>query len=159
MYILKQPSMFLCLFIGNWVELNGIEYMVQGITPSLRKTYEEALVYCENEGGKLAEPKSAAANNDIATLASNSISDSFIGVWIGSDDKSQEGYFRYASDDTSITYTDWDTAQPDNGIWYNGNLEEDCVKLWKWPYANRFKWSDGLCSVKQSFVCERIQGK
>ena len=151
--------MFLCLFIGNWVELNGIEYMVQGITPSLRKTYEEALVYCENEGGKLAEPKSAAANNDIAILASNSISDSFIGVWIGSDDKSQEGYFKYASDDTSITYTDWDTAQPDNGIWYNGNLEEDCVKLWKWPYANRFKWSDGLCSVKQSFVCERIQVK
>ena len=108
--------MFLCLFIGNWVELNGIEYMVQGITPSLRKTYEEALVYCENEGGKLAEPKSADANNDIATLASNSLSDSSIGVWIGLDDKSQEGYFKYASDDTSITYTDWDTAQPDNGI-------------------------------------------
>ena len=151
--------MFLCLFIGNWVELNGIEYMVQGITPSLRKTYEEALVYCENEGGKLAEPKSADANNDIATLASNSLSDSSIGVWIGLDDKSQEGYFKYASDDTSITYTDWDTSQPDNGIWYNGNLEEDCVKLWKGPNANRFKWSDGLCSVKQSFVCERIQGK
>ena len=104
-------------------------------------------------------PKSADANNEIATLANNSLSDSLIGVWIGIDDKSQEGYFRYASDDTSITYTDWDTAQPDNGIWYNGNLEEDCVKLWKWPYANRFKWSDGLCSVKQSFVCERIQGK
>ena len=80
-------------------------------------------------------------------------------VWIGLDDKSQEGYFKYASDDTSITYTDWDTAQPDNGIWFNGNLEEDCVKLWKWPYANRFKWSDGLYSVKQSFVCEHIQGK
>ena len=151
--------MFLCLFIGNWVELNGIEYMVQGITPSLRKTYEEALVYCENEGGKLAEPKSAAANNDIATLASNSISDSFIGVWIGSDDKSQEGYFRYASDDTSITYTDWDTTQPDNGIWYNGNLEEDCVMLIKWSGVNRFKWSDALCSKKSSFVCERIKGK
>ena len=113
--------MFICLFIGNWVELNGIEYMVQGITPSLQKTYEEALVHCENEGGKLAEPKSAEANNGITTLAlntlaSNSIDGSSIGVWIGLDDKSQEGYFKYASDDTSITYTDWDTAQPDNGI-------------------------------------------
>ena len=151
--------MFLCLFIGNWVELNGIEYMVQGITPSLQKTYEEALVHCENEGGKLAEPKSADANNEIATLANNSLSDSLIGVWIGIDDKSQEGYFRYASDDTSITYTDWDTTQPDNGIWYNGNLEEDCVMLIKWAGVNRFKWSDALCSKKSSFVCERIKGK
>ena len=156
--------MFICLFIGNWVELNGIEYMVDGKTPFDQKTYEEALAHCKNEGGKLAEPKSAEANNDINTLAlntlaSNSIGGSSIGVWIGLDDKSQEGYFKYASDDTSITYTDWDTAQPDNGIWYNGNLEEDCVKLWKGPNANRFKWSDGLCSVKQSFVCERIQGK
>ena len=156
--------MFICLFIGNWVELNGIEYMVDGKTPFDQKTYEEALTHCKNEGGKLAEPKSAEANNDINTLAlntlaSNSIDGSSIGVWIGLDDKSQEGYFKYASDDTSITYTDWDTSQPDNGIWYNGNLEEDCVKLWKLPYANTFKWVDGLCSVKQSFVCERIQGK
>ena len=120
--------MFICLFIGNWVELNGIEYMVDGKTPFDQKTYEEALAHCKNEGGKLAEPKSEEANNGINTLAlntlaSNSIGGSSIGVWIGLDDKSQEGYFKYASDDTSITYTDWDTAQPDNGIWYNGNLE------------------------------------
>ena len=138
--------------------------MVDGKTPFDQKTYEKALAHCKNEGGKLAEPKSAEANNGINTLAlntlaSNSIAGSSIGVWIGLDDKSQEGYFKYASDDTSITYTDWDTAQPDNGIWFNGNLEEDCVKLWKLPYANTFKWVDGLCSVKQSFVCERIQGK
>ena len=110
--------MFLCLFIGNWVELNGIEYMVDGKTPFDQKTYEEALAHCKNEGGKLAEPKSAEANNGINTLAlntlaSNSIDGSSIGVWIGLDDKSQEGYFKYASDDTSITYTDWDTAEPD----------------------------------------------
>ena len=154
MYILTQPSKFLCLFIGNWVELNGIEYMFHGRTFPFQKNYEDALAHCENEGGKLAEPKSAAANNDIATLASNSISDSFIGVWIGSDDKSQEGYFRYASDNALITFADWDNAQPDNGN-YQVNLEEDCVKLIKWPGAK----SDALCSVKSSFVCERIKGK
>ena len=146
--------MFICLFIGNWVELNGIEYMVDGKTPFDQKTYEKALAHCKNEGGKLAEPKSAEANNDIVTLAINSISGSFIGVWIGIDDKSQEGYFRYASDNTSITYTDWDTAEP-----YGGHPEEDCVMLLKWPQALRFKWHDGICSEKKSFVCERIQGK
>ena len=153
--------MFLFLFIGDWVELNGIEYMVHGITSSLQKTYEEALAHCKNDGGKLAEPKSAEGNNDIATLASNSLSGSSTGVWgvwIGIDDKSQEGDFRYASDNTAITYTDWDTAQPDNYN-YNGNLDEDCVRLVNWPQTNRFKWVDGLCSLKQSFVCERIQGK
>ena len=147
--------MFICLFIGNWVELNGIEYMFHGKTLHYQKNYEEALAHCESEGGKLAEPKSAETNNDIATLASNSIiSGSSIGVWIGIDDKSQEGYFRYASDNTSITYTDWDTAEP-----YGGHPEEDCVMLLKWPQALRFKWHDGLCSEKKSFVCERIQGK
>ena len=148
--------MFLCLSIGNWVELNGIEYMFHGKTLHYQKNYEEALAHCESEGGKLAEPKSAETNNDIATLASNSIiSGSSIGVWIGIDDKSQEGYFRYASDNTSITYTDWDTAEPDNGK----NQEEDCVMTLKWPHALRFKWHDGPCSAKKSFVCERIKGK
>ena len=149
--------MFLCLFIGNWVELNGIEYMVHGKTFPDQKNYEEALAYCESEGGKLAAPKSSETNNDIATLVNNSIiSSGPIGVWIGIDDKSQEGYFRYASDNTSITYTDWDTVEPNNG---NGNQEEDCVRLIKRPGVNRFKWWDALCSIKSSFVCERIKGK
>ena len=149
--------MFICLFIGNWVELNGIEYMFHGKTLYYQKNYEEALAHCESEGGKLAEPKSAETNNDIVALSSNSIiSGSSIGVWIGIDDKFQEGYFRYASDNTSITYTDWDTVEPNNG---NGNQEEDCVRLIKRPGVNRFKWSDALCSKKSSFVCERIKGK
>ena len=118
-----------------------------------QKTYEEALDYCNIEGGKLAEPKSAEANNDIVTLAINSISGSFIGVWIGIDDKSQEGYFRYASDNTSIIYTDWDNLQPDNGIMYN------CIMLLKWSGAISLKWHDAPCSVKKSFICERKQGK
>ena len=120
-----------------------------------QKTYEEALDYCNIEGGKLAEPKSAEANNDIVTLAINSISGSFIGVWIGIDDKSQEGYFRYASDTTSVIYTDWDNLQPDNGNYGPGN--EDCILLWSGAIS--FKWHDAPCSVKKSFICERKQGK
>ena len=134
--------------------MNGIEYMVH----VGQKTYEEAVTYCKIEGGKLAEPKSSEANNDIVTLANNSLSGSFIGVWIGIDDKSQEGHFTYASDSTSISYTDWDTAQPDNGA-YQVNLEEDCIMLLKWSGANRFKWSDAACYVKKTFVCERKQGQ
>ena len=121
------------------------------------KTYEEAVAYCKIEGAKLAEPKSVGANNDIATLVGNSISGDRIGVWIGIDDKSQEGYFRYASDTTSVIYTDWDNLQPDNGNYGPGN--EDCIMLLKWSGAIRFKWHDAVCSVKKSFICECKQGK
>ena len=133
--------------------MHGKEYLVHVEA----KSYEEAVSYCATKGGKLAEPKSDEANNDIVNLAESNIME-FINVWIGIDDKSQEGYFRYASDNALITFADWDNAQPDNGN-YQVNLEEDCVKLIKWPGANRFRWSDALCSVKSSFVCERIKGK
>ena len=76
--------------------------------------------YCKTKGGKLAEPKSAEANEDIVALA-KSIDDT---VWIGIDDKSKEGHFIYASDGTSVEYTNWHSGQPDNTFW-----NEDCVDL------------------------------
>ena len=127
--------------------MNGIEYLVH----VGQKTYEEALDHCNIDGGKLAEPKSVEANNDIVTLANNSISGSLIGVWIGIDDKSIEGKFTYATDGESVKFTNWNRGQPDNA---GGN--EDCAHLWK---GHGFRWNDVGCSAKMSFVCESQSGK
>ena len=113
------------------------------------KTYEEAVAYCKIEGAKLAEPKSVGANNDIATLVGNSISGDRIGVWIGIDDKSQEGHFKYASDTMSVTYTDWHSGEPNNA-----GTGEDCV-LWFKNQNNEIGWYDFPCYRKKPFICER----
>ena len=103
--------------------------------------------YCKTKGGKLAEPKSAQANEDIVALA-KSIDDT---VWIGIDDKSIEGKFTYASDGESVIFTNWNRGQPDN---HGGH--EDCAHLWK---GHGFRWNDIGCSAKMSFVCESQSGK
>ena len=93
----------------------------------------------------MAEPKSAQANEDIVALA-KSIDDT---VWIGIDDKSKEGHFIYASDGTSVEYTNWHSGQPDN------HNNEDCVDLIK---DFGYEWNDHQCEVKNSFICERDLG-
>ena len=108
------------------------------------KSYAEALAYCKTKGGKLVEPKSAQANNDIIDLA-KAIGIQANIIWIGINDISQEGDFRYASDGKPLTYTNWNPGQPDD----SGN-NEDCVLLWN---KYEFKWNDAPCSLKRSFIC------
>ena len=107
------------------------------------------MAYCKIEGGKLAEPKSSEANNDIATLVGNSISGDRIDVWIGIDDKSQEGHFKYASNTKSVTHTDWYSGEPSNS-----GSGEDCV-LWLKKPNNEIGWNDYPCDRKKPFICER----
>ena len=126
--------------------MHGKEYLVHVEA----KSYEEAVSYCATKGGKLAEPKSDEANNDIVNLAESNIME-FINVWIGIDDKSQEGYFVYASDGSPIVYSNWMSDQPNN--WNN----QDCVHYAK--LGSDVRWGDERCSMLMSFICERSQGK
>ena len=114
------------------------------------KSYRDALAHCKTRGGKLVEPKSDQANNDIVDLA-KAIEIEGNGVWIGINDKSQEGNFTYASDGKSVNYTNWNFDQPDDV-----SNNEGCGILW-----NRFelKWNVANCSEKNSFICERYPGK
>ena len=114
------------------------------------KSYRDALAHCKTRGGKLVEPKSDQANNDIVDLA-KAIETEGNGVWIGINDKSEEGKFSYASDGKSLTYTNWNPGQPDDG-----ENNEDCGYLRDKKYKNnkKFKWNDAPCSSKKSFICD-----
>lgn len=78
------------------------------------KSYSEAVAYCKTKGGKLVEPKSVQNNNDLVTLAKG-IEIQGSGVWIGINDISKEGQFTYASDGKSLSFTNWNSGQPDSG--------------------------------------------
>ena len=152
-----------------------------------RKSYAEALAYCKTKGGKLVEPKSAQANNDIVDLA-KAIETQGNGVWIGINDKSKEGKFIYASDGKSLKYTNWNPGQSDDSTSDDSksddsksddsetepvNSESDDSESVEsesddsgnnedcgilWNKAE-LKWKAVPCSEKNSFICERHPGK
>ena len=78
------------------------------------KSYSEAVAYCKTKGGKLVEPKSVQNNNDLVTFAKG-LKIQGSGVWIGINDISKEGQFTYASDGKSLSFTNWNSDQPDSG--------------------------------------------
>ena len=117
------------------------------------KTYAAAVAQCREEGGKLAEPKSAQANNDLIALARtiNFPQDSWKAVWIGINDKAQNRHFVYESDGRSVEYTHWNLGppqEPDNEFGV-----EHCVVLYS---LRGYDWCDAVCLFKNSFICERV---
>ena len=78
------------------------------------KSYSKAVAYCKTKGGKLVEPRSVQNNNDLVTFAKG-IEIQGSGVWIGINDISKEGQFTYASDGKSLSFTNWNSGQPDSG--------------------------------------------
>ena len=74
---------------------------------SEKMTYNAAKTQCESDGAFLAIPRSEPENDYIAGLIPNNH------IWIGIDDIDQEGVF-VAVDGSDITYTNWNSDQPNN---------------------------------------------
>ncbi|XP_022109942.1 C-type mannose receptor 2-like [Acanthaster planci] len=74
-------------------------------------------------------------------------------VWIGLNDRTVEGVYRWA-DGTPLTgFTNWGPNQPDNG---NKAFQEDCMYL----RANENfpgEWYDGYCDYPRAYICEKPQ--
>ena len=115
------------------------------------KTYDDARANCEAMGRKLFEPKSAESNDEVISLARDNNMDSF---WIGVDDLAQEGDFTYESDETSVTYTDWEIGMPDN---YLNN--EHCVQIFNYGNVDtpNYKWNDQDCNAVLKSICEKTE--
>ena len=64
--------------------------------------------------------------------------------WLGANDRSHEGYWRWSADNYVVTYKNWDEGEPNN----YGN--EDCaVDGW-----SDGKWRDVKCSLYRKYICE-----
>ncbi|KAK7491800.1 hypothetical protein BaRGS_00016935 [Batillaria attramentaria] len=77
------------------------------------------------QGGILAEPKTADANNFLKNYIQTTISSYYWSRWLGITDVAQEGKWVYVSDGSEVVFTDWDAGEPNNG----GNFGEDCANL------------------------------
>ena len=127
--------------ITEWIHS---EYSKYSLHPGPR-SQEEAVALCSSIGKQLVEPRSVDTNAEIIALAQLEMMSGGYGVWIGIDDKSEEGSFKYASDGSPIHYTNWIS-----GFYgYHGN--QDCVLL---RAAMDYKWDVAPCSLQASFICE-----
>lgn len=68
-------------------------------------------------------------------------------AYFGLHDKESEGIFRWVSDNSTVTFTDWGPHQPDNA-----KYGEDCGQFWN---DINYRWNDAPCSYKYGYICEK----
>jgi len=106
-----------------------------------KATFDDALNACRSKGGTLAQPRTQAEQDVIASLYPNT------NVWIGLDDMENEGTFVW-SDGTPFCdcggYNNWNEGEPND---LGGN--EDCTHL-----LPNGRWNDLNCNKKIQYVCE-----
>ena len=95
--------------------------------------------------GKLFEPKTEAINNKITAIARNNYA--IINPWIGIHRIHVENKTVYASDKTTVTWSNWDANEPNNV-----NDVEYCAHL----YTYTSRWNDNTCGEYRSFICEKV---
>ena len=148
--------MFLLLSLGKWIPIHGKLYHFS----KDRITFAKAKATCEHNHGKLFEPKTISINNYIAEkardlgylqeiyLKEKGINE-IINPWIGIHYLYDEGRTVYASDKSTVVWSNWDATEPNNN---NGG--EDCVHLYNEGLLF-FKWNDNNCNEYRKFICEK----
>ncbi|KAI8512191.1 hypothetical protein Bbelb_088300 [Branchiostoma belcheri] len=126
---------------GNSKEICGGTWRMSVYVISA-KTYSEAQKRCEQNGGSLADLKTA----EIAALVGRMV-DSSKNYWIGLNDLYHEGRWHWSDGVPldSCSYRNWYPGEPNN----LGN--EDCAHLWA---GRGGKWNDLACNSKQYFICQ-----
>ncbi|KAM4636292.1 uncharacterized protein O3C94_017464 isoform 1-T1 [Discoglossus pictus] len=109
------------------------------VTNGKEVSYNEAKSSCSNAGGQMAEPRNVEENQALLTIA---VQYGKI-MWLGINDIQTEGSFRYL-DGASISYSNWNTGEPNNS-----HGAENCVVM----LVNGL-WNDGNCDSKLLTVCE-----
>merc|ERR1712060_149223 len=76
--------------------------------------FDYALDYCHQHGARLIQPRHKFENHFYATLVGFNKYD----LWIAATDKYDEGVWVDANDNSTITWTNWNYREPNNG--YDG---------------------------------------
>ncbi|XP_060571586.1 collectin-10-like [Ruditapes philippinarum] len=97
---------------------------------------------CAQDGGTLAQADSEAVNNYLDTLRGNGDT-----AWIGLNDLETENTFKWDGSQQPVSFTNWNTNEPNNGA---GTGEEDCVEM-----SATKKWNDYYCASLNFYFCQR----
>ena len=102
-------------------------------------SWNDAHAACLAAGLQLASVQSASENARLVTAAAGNR------VWIGGTDAASEGTWKWSSTGTPLSYTNWNSKEPND---WGGN--EDCVEV-----NSSGKWNDCNCAKRFKFVCDR----
>ena len=105
----------------------------------------EAEDFCRSLGGHLASFSSDTISSLVASGQQLNLRNSF--PWIGFNILNTTNGYQW-SDGSSVSFTNWDTNQPDN---YNNN--EPCVQM-----RTSQKWNDINCYVELGWACKIPKG-
>lgn len=72
--------------------------------------------------------------------------------WTSGADQAEEGSFFWMSNGKPISYENWNSGEPNNFRYDNGE-EEHCLELWNRD-GNGLRWNDTPCSFETYFICE-----
>ncbi len=116
-----------------------------------RMNYSAAEEFCRVEGSYLVEIGSQMEQYFLQGLVRDN------DVWIGLQDKNQNGNWSHWNSVTPVEYSNWGYDKHDNyrGVQYCGELVNNRRWNGKWNQKWNGKWNDGNCDWKQTFICER----
>jgi len=72
--------------------------------------------------------------------------------WSSGTDQGEEGRFVWMSTGKPLTYENWNSGEPNNFQYENGETE-NCLELWNRD-GKGLRWNDTPCSFESYFVCE-----
>ncbi|XP_049811151.1 mannose-binding protein C [Schistocerca nitens] len=116
-----------------------------------KANWYRAAQYCRYHGMHLASINSQEENDRLE----KHIRDFGLGhehFWTSGTDQAEEGTFFWMATGRPITFTNWNTGEPNNFRYENGE-EEHCLELWNRD-GKGLKWNDSPCSFETFFVCE-----
>jgi hypothetical protein len=106
---------------------------------STTKNWSQASSYCASQGAYLAYIGDGATNTVVKNLAAGAK------VWIGYNDRSQEGNWDWTGGFAEV-YSNWNGGEPNNAG------AEDCAEMY-----STGGWNDARCSGSNTFVCTYSQ--
>ncbi|KAK7110742.1 neurocan core protein-like [Littorina saxatilis] len=114
-------------------------------TFDMKRTYDQAVDRCQQEGAIVSKSQSQAENDYIRGLLVD-------GMWLGVRDSVQEGSWVWSDGSPAFTasgdFTKWKSGEPDNA--HGTETDADCVSA-----NSNGKWMDIPCSNKKVFVCRK----
>ncbi|XP_072013212.1 uncharacterized protein [Amphiura filiformis] len=129
---------------SNWSEYENSCYIK--ITNQLAWTAARDHCIGLISGSNLTSIHSAGENNFVGNEVGSTTD---ANVWIGLNDETTEGTYRWSDDPDSVlgSYTNWKNREPNNGK----RREENCVML---SQQRRNLWSTEECSRPKEFICK-----
>merc|ERR1719270_2039292 len=125
---------------GHWIKVSGVDG-AQFAFNNNKVNYDTAKQSCTNIGGILYEPRDQSVMKSVISLAKKANLGEF---WIGIHDMDNEGTFIYDSDKSKLSFTNWNSGEPNN--WGSG---EDCAAV-----DGSGNWNDLPCAdFQRSYIC------